>query len=144
MCVPPHVAFAIRPNPGFWEFVKVNSDDLSVDPINEKEYLITKETVSDEAWYNPHRISHLTYVFRKSLTMFTMCFFRAKEENALEFDFGAYDSSMPHMRLSSSIGKGASFLSKFITGKFRGNSLSVDMAQPLVDYLQSLSYQGDV
>ncbi|KAL9673132.1 hypothetical protein QQ045_029385 [Rhodiola kirilowii] len=115
--IPPYIAFAIRPNPGFWEFVKVNSDDLSVDPINEKEYLRIKETISDEAWAN--------------------------YENALELDFGAYDHSMPHMKLSSSIGKGASFLSKFISGKLKGNSMSVDMAQPLVDYLQSLNYQGD-
>ena len=30
---PPYVAFAIRPNPGVWEFVKVSSEDLSVEAI---------------------------------------------------------------------------------------------------------------
>lgn len=49
--IPPQVAFAIRPNPGFWEFVKVNSHDLSVDAITVTDYLKFKEMVYDEKWY---------------------------------------------------------------------------------------------
>lgn len=49
--MPPHVAFAIRPNPGFWEFVKVNSDDLSVEAITVTDFLKFKELVFDEDWY---------------------------------------------------------------------------------------------
>lgn len=49
--IPPHVAFAIRPNPGFWEFVKVSSDDLSVEGISTTEFLKFKEMVNDEKWY---------------------------------------------------------------------------------------------
>ncbi|KAI9192829.1 hypothetical protein LWI28_028183 [Acer negundo] len=48
--IPPHVAFAVRPNPGSWEFVKVNSDDLTVDPITTADYLKFKEMVYDEKW----------------------------------------------------------------------------------------------
>lgn len=51
VAVPPHVAFAIRPNPGCWEFVKVNSEDLKVEPITVTEFLKFKELVSDENWY---------------------------------------------------------------------------------------------
>ncbi|XP_040996923.1 sucrose synthase 7-like isoform X2 [Juglans microcarpa x Juglans regia] len=46
--VPPYVALAIRRNPGFWEFVKVNSEDLSVDAITASEYLRFKEVIFDE------------------------------------------------------------------------------------------------
>jgi hypothetical protein len=48
---PPYVAFAIRPNPGVWEYVRVNSEDLSVEPITSTQYLKFKERVYDEKWY---------------------------------------------------------------------------------------------
>ena len=49
--VPPYVAFAVRPSPGLWEFVKVNADDLGVESITTAEYLKFKETIFDENWY---------------------------------------------------------------------------------------------
>ena len=49
--VPPYIAFAVRPNPGIWEYVKVNSEDLSVDAITSSEFLKFKETIFDEKWY---------------------------------------------------------------------------------------------
>lgn len=49
--VPPYVAFAVRPNPGFSEFVKVNTDDLEVDGITVTEFLKFKEMIYDENWY---------------------------------------------------------------------------------------------
>ncbi|CAI9110323.1 OLC1v1010326C1 [Oldenlandia corymbosa var. corymbosa] len=112
--IPPHVAFAIRPNPGFWEFVKVNANDLSVDGLTVTEYLKFKETIVDENW--------------------------ARDENALEIDFGAMDFSIPHLTLSSSIGNGVSYVSKFLASKLSGGPGS---AQPLVDYLLSLNHQGE-
>ena len=48
--VPPYVALAVRPNPGFWEFVKVNANDLTVDSISASEYLKFKESIFDENW----------------------------------------------------------------------------------------------
>lgn len=49
--LPPFVAFAVRPNPGIWEFVKVNSEDLRVENISPRDYLKFKETIFDEKWY---------------------------------------------------------------------------------------------
>lgn len=66
---------------------------------------------------------------------------RANDENALEVDFGAVNFSAPTLTLSSSIGDGIGFVSKFITSKLSGK---VDSAQPLVDYLLSLNHQGEV
>lgn len=112
--VPPYVAFAIRPNPGFWEFVKVNSNDLSVEGITATDYLKFKESIVDETWAN--------------------------DENALELDFGSMDFKLPTMSLSSSIGHGVNFASKFITSKLYAQSGS---QQLLVDYLLSLNHQGE-
>jgi len=42
--------FAVRPHPGIWEHVKVNSDDLAVEGITASEYLKFKETIYDEKW----------------------------------------------------------------------------------------------
>lgn len=49
--LPPYVAFAVRPQPGIWEYVKVHSNDLSVEGITPSEYLKYKETLFDEKWY---------------------------------------------------------------------------------------------
>ncbi|XWS75307.1 hypothetical protein CRYUN_Cryun01aG0075300 [Craigia yunnanensis] len=113
--IPPHVTFAARPTPGYWEFVKVNSLDLSdVKQISPADYLKLKEMIVDENW--------------------------STDENALEVDFGAFDFSMPKLTMSSSIGNGLSFVSKFMTAKLSGR---VENAQPIVDYLLSLEYQGE-
>ncbi|KAL7135360.1 hypothetical protein ABFS83_11G089700 [Erythranthe nasuta] len=111
--VPPNVAFAVRPSPGFWEYVKVSANDLSVEGISSTEYLKFKEMTMVETW--------------------------AIDDNALEIDFGAMDFSMPHLTLSSSIGNGVDYVSKFLTSKINNNSPS---AQSLVDYLLSLNHQG--
>jgi hypothetical protein len=66
---------------------------------------------------------------------------RAKDENALEVDFSAFDFSIPHLTLSSSIGKGNNFVAKFVTSKLSGR---MENAQPLVDYLLSLKHLGEV
>ncbi|KAF6174602.1 hypothetical protein GIB67_006254, partial [Kingdonia uniflora] len=112
--VPPYVAFAVRPNPGFWEFVKVSSDDLAVEGITAGEYLKFKELIYDEKW--------------------------AKDDNSLEVDFGAFDFSMPSLTLSSSIGNGHNFVSKFMSSKMRVESES---AKALLDYLLALNHQGE-
>ncbi|KAF8398820.1 hypothetical protein HHK36_014680 [Tetracentron sinense] len=112
--VPPYIAFAVRPNPGFWEFVKVNSEDLAVEGISSSEYLKFKEMIHDENW--------------------------GKDEYALELDFGALDFSMPHMTLSSSIGKGLNFITKVMSSKLGGDT---ERAKPLLDYLLELNHQGE-
>ncbi|XP_011003696.1 PREDICTED: sucrose synthase 7-like isoform X1 [Populus euphratica] len=112
--IPPFVAFAVRPNPGFWEYVKVNAEDLSVDGISVSEYLRFKEMILDEKWAN--------------------------NENALEVDFGAMDFSTPRLTLSSSIGNGVNYMSKFMSLKLSGSS---EAAKPLLDYLSALNHQGE-
>ncbi|XVE56322.1 hypothetical protein DITRI_Ditri04bG0000400 [Diplodiscus trichospermus] len=112
--VPPYVAFAVRPNPGFWEFVKVNSENLHVDALDVSEYLKFKEMISDQNWAN--------------------------DENVLEIDFAAINYSTPHLTLPSSIGNGVSYISKFMFSKLCENSES---ARPLLDYLLTLNHQGE-
>ncbi|KAK9996706.1 hypothetical protein SO802_021392 [Lithocarpus litseifolius] len=112
--VPPYVALAVRPNPGFWEFVKVNANDLTVDSISASEYLKFKETIFDENWAN--------------------------DENALEIDFGAIEFSTPRMTLSSSIGNGANFISAFMTSRLHGKCGSEKL---LLEYLQALNHHGE-
>ncbi|KAL9320230.1 hypothetical protein ACSQ67_012069 [Phaseolus vulgaris] len=111
---PPYVAFAVRPNPGVWEFVRVSSEDLSVEPITSTDYLKFKESVYDEEWAN--------------------------DENAFEADFGAFDFPIPNLTLPSSIGNGLHFVSKFLTSRFSGKRTKT---QPIVDYLISLNHGGE-
>lgn len=49
--MPPYVAFAVRPSPGYWEYVKVTADDLSVEAISTSDFLRFKELIFDEEWY---------------------------------------------------------------------------------------------
>ncbi|KAI4299664.1 hypothetical protein L6164_033099 [Bauhinia variegata] len=112
--IPPYVAFAVRPNPGVWEFVKVSSENLSVEGITSTDYLKFKEMAYDENWAN--------------------------DANAFEADFGAFDFSTPHLSLPSSIGNGIIFVSKFLTAKLGGKLAKI---QALVDYLVSLDLQGE-
>ncbi|KAM0882662.1 hypothetical protein ACQ4PT_032171 [Festuca glaucescens] len=112
--LPPFVAFAVRMNPGIWEYVKVHADDLSVEGITPSEYLKFKETLYDEKW--------------------------AKDDNSLEVDFGALDLSTPHLTLPSSIGNGMQFVSKFMSSKLRDKPESM---KPLLDYLLALNYRGE-
>ncbi|PON58303.1 Sucrose synthase [Parasponia andersonii] len=112
--VPPNVALAVRPNPGYWEYVKVSADDLAVEGISPLEFLKYKESIFDEDWAN--------------------------DENAVEIDFGAMDYSSPRTSLPSSIGDGVSLISKFVSSKLSGASGN---AKNLLDHLQSLSHKGE-
>ncbi|RAL43590.1 hypothetical protein DM860_017333 [Cuscuta australis] len=110
--VPPSIGFATRKDPGFWEYVKINGDDLSLEPITATEYLKLKETIVDEDW--------------------------ARDSNALEIDFEAVESSVPRLRLTSSIGNGLKSVTKFLSTKLSGSS---ETAQALVEYLLSMKRQ---
>ncbi|KAK1295757.1 Sucrose synthase 7 [Acorus calamus] len=112
--IPPHIAFAVRPHPGVWEYIKVNSENLSVEGITTTEFLKYKETVYDEKW--------------------------ACDENALEVDFEALDASTPHLTVPSSIGNGLQYITKFLSSKIGNRS---ENAKPLLDYLLGLELQGE-
>lgn len=45
--LPPLVGFAVRPKPGFWEYLQVNVDDLSVEQLTVSEYLEFKEQLTN-------------------------------------------------------------------------------------------------
>ncbi|CAL5202795.1 unnamed protein product [Lathyrus oleraceus] len=111
---PPYVAFAVRQDPGVWEYVKVSSENLSVEPITSTDYLRFKERIYDEKWAN--------------------------NENVLEADFGAFDFPIPNLTLPTSIGNGLHFVSKFLTSRFSGK---LAKTQPIYDYLLSLNHQGE-
>lgn len=66
---------------------------------------------------------------------------RAKDENALELDFGAFDLGTPRLILPSSIGNGLGYISKFTTSRIGGD---LDNAKPLLDHLLALNYHGEV
>ncbi|XP_020241227.1 sucrose synthase 7-like isoform X2 [Asparagus officinalis] len=114
VALPPFVAFAVRPHPGIWEYVKVNSIDLSVEGITASDYLKFKETIYDEKW--------------------------AQDENALEVDFGTFDHATPHLTLPSSIGNGLPCVARFLSSKLHENSESM---KPLIDYLLSLKHRRE-
>lgn len=136
--IPPNIAFAVRGNPGNWQYVKVNSSDLSVEVLLNTQYLKFKELLFDENWCL-HIFSYFsssnTFTFVISWSMFII---RAMDENAFEVDFGALDFPLPRLSLSSSVGNGLSFVSSKLGGRLNDNQ------QSLVDYLLSLEHQGEV
>lgn len=133
--VPPYVALAVRPNPGVWEFVKVNANDLTVDGINATEYLKLKETIYDEKWYflmlDLVVILSQHPIYSDQYMPLEHC--RAKDENALEVDFGALDYSTPHLTMSSSVGHGMNFISKILSSNLWDEK---EAAKPLVEHLE--------
>ncbi|XP_015883968.1 sucrose synthase 7-like isoform X2 [Ziziphus jujuba] len=112
--VPPYVGFAIRPSPGYWEYVKVNADDLQVEAITVSDFLRLKDLIFDENWAN--------------------------DEHALVLDFGAMDFSIPRTTLPSSIGNGVTYISKFMSSRLSDKS---DSGKPLLHHLKSLNYKGE-
>ncbi|KAK1436024.1 hypothetical protein QVD17_01799 [Tagetes erecta] len=112
--IPPYVVLGVRPNPGQWSYLKVNSDDVTVHSLTPSHYLKLKESIYDQEW--------------------------AKDENALELDFGAFDLGTPRLILPSSIGNGLGYVSKFTTSRIGGD---LENAKPLLDHLLALKYNGE-
>ncbi|KAM0046447.1 putative sucrose synthase [Helianthus debilis subsp. tardiflorus] len=112
--IPPYVVLGLRANPGQWAYVKVNADDVTVQSLTPSQYLNFKESIYDQEW--------------------------AKDENALELDFGAFDFGTPRLILPSSIGNGLGYISKFMTSRLGGD---LENAKPLLDHLLALNYHGE-
>nr|GEU88194.1 sucrose synthase 7-like [Tanacetum cinerariifolium] len=112
--VPPYVALGVRVSQGQWSYLKVNADDLTVHKLTPSQYLKFKESIYDHEW--------------------------AKDENALEVDFEAFDFGLPRLTLPSSIGKGLDYISKFMTSRLGGD---LENAKPLLDYLLALNHHGE-
>lgn len=110
----PWVAFAVRPRPGVWEYIRVNGSELAAKRLTPTEYLKFKEELLNG--------SH-------------------KDDFALELDFEPFNASNPHLILSKSIGNGVEFLNRHLSAKmFHGR----DSLQPLLDFLRLHSYKGMV
>nr|XP_043613013.1 sucrose synthase 7-like [Erigeron canadensis] len=112
--IPPYVVLGVRVSPGRWAYLKVNADDITVQSLTPAQYLKFKESIYDNEW--------------------------AKDENALEVDFEAFDFGTPRLTLSSSIGNGLNYISKFTTSRLGGD---LENAKPLLDHLLALNHHGE-
>ncbi|KMZ63947.1 Sucrose synthase [Zostera marina] len=95
--LPPMVAFGVRPRPGIWYYVRVNTSDLKIETLNVTDYLKFKEELLD-----------------------------GNDSNfALELDFEPFNAAFPRPSLSKSIGNGVEFLNKHISSKLFKNNEAV-------------------
>ncbi|KAH7286312.1 hypothetical protein KP509_32G000400 [Ceratopteris richardii] len=110
--LPPWVAFAVRPKPGVWEYLRVNVDELAFQPLSVAEYLEFKEN-----------LVHNTP--------------QSKDSFVLELDFEPFNCSFPRLSMPSSIGNGVQFLNRHLSSRLFGNPESM---QPLFEFLRNLKY----
>ncbi|PIA43209.1 hypothetical protein AQUCO_02000566v1 [Aquilegia coerulea] len=89
--LPPSVAFAVRPKPGVWEYLRVDVNTLTVEGLTAAEYLKFKEEVLDGS---------------------------DKDNFMLELDF---EPSVTNSTLSKSIGNGLEFLNQHLSAKIGDN-----------------------
>ncbi|XP_071697410.1 sucrose synthase 4-like isoform X1 [Rutidosis leptorrhynchoides] len=91
--LPPFVALAVRPRPGVWEYVRVDTNQLTVEQLTASEYLVFKEELVGQ-----HNSSYL-----------------------LELDFEPFNASVPRPNRSSSIGNGVQFLNRHLSSSMFRN-----------------------
>ncbi|KAG6542378.1 hypothetical protein Mapa_016207 [Marchantia paleacea] len=104
--LPPMVGFAVRPKPGFWEYLQVNVDDLTVEQLTVSEYLEFKEQLTNGD---------------------------KKDNFVLELDFEPFGAEFPRLTRPSSVGNGVQFLNRHLSSSlFRG----ADSMQPLFEFLK--------
>ncbi|KAJ4847814.1 hypothetical protein Tsubulata_011764 [Turnera subulata] len=85
----PWIAFAVRPRPGVWEYVRVNTQSLAVEEFPVANFLKLKEEV--------------------------VC--GRSDEFMLELDFSQFTAYCPHPSLNKSIGNGMDFLNHHMSAK---------------------------
>ncbi|TQD93675.1 hypothetical protein C1H46_020679 [Malus baccata] len=110
--LPPWVAFAVRPSPGVWEYIRVNVHALTLEELRVAEYLQFKEELVDGS-------SNGNFV--------------------LELDFQPFHASFPRPTLSKSIGKGVEFLNRHLSAKLFHDKESL---HPLLEFLRVHCYEG--
>jgi sucrose synthase len=110
--LPPWVALAVRPRPGVWEYIRVNSHALVVEELGAPEYLQFKEELVDGS-------SNGNFV--------------------LELDFEPFTASSPRPTLSKSIGNGVEFLNRHLSAKLFHDKESM---HPLLEFLRVHSLKG--
>ncbi|GKD55869.1 sucrose synthase 2, partial [Tanacetum coccineum] len=112
--LPPYVAFAVRPRPGVWEFLRLNVNELSVEQLTVTEFLAFKEELVDGQSRSPF---------------------------PLELDFEPFNATFPRMSRSSSIGNGVQFLNRHLSSIMFRNK---DCMEPILDFLRAHKHKGYV
>ncbi|KAK6944914.1 Sucrose synthase [Dillenia turbinata] len=110
--LPPWTALALRPRPGVWEYVRVNTKDHIVQELTVPEFLNCKEEIVMGS---------------------------ANGGFMLELDFEPFVASFPRPTLSKSIGNGVEFLNRHLSAKLFHDKESL---QPLFDFLKAHHYNG--
>ncbi|KAL8150798.1 hypothetical protein V2J09_020606 [Rumex salicifolius] len=110
--LPPWVALAVRPRPGVWDYIKVNTKALGVEILTAAEFLHMKEELVDGP---------------------------TNGNFVLELDFEPFNASFPKPTLSKSIGNGVEFLNRHLSAKMFHDK---DSMQPLLDFLRVHHYKG--
>ncbi|KAF6139811.1 hypothetical protein GIB67_009658 [Kingdonia uniflora] len=108
----PWVAFAVRPRPGVWEYVRVNVNALAAEEMTASEYLKFKEELVNGS---------------------------CNDNFVLELDFEPFNASFPRPTLSKSIGNGVEFLNRYLSAKMFHDK---DSMHPLLDFLRVHNYKG--
>ncbi|KAJ4841273.1 hypothetical protein Tsubulata_042610 [Turnera subulata] len=85
----PWIAFAVRPRPGVWEYVRVNAQSLAVEEFPVANFLKLKEELVSGS----------------------------SDEFMLELDFKPFTAFCPHPSLNKSIGNGMDFLNHHMSAK---------------------------
>ncbi|PWA49588.1 sucrose synthase/cyanobacteria [Artemisia annua] len=112
--LPPYVAFAVRPRPGVWEFLRLNVNELSVEQLTVTEFLTFKEELVDG---------------------------QSRSPIVLELDFEPFNATFPRMSRSSSIGNGVQFLNRHLSSIMFRNK---DCMEPILDFLRAHKHKGYV
>ncbi|XP_043719279.1 sucrose synthase-like [Telopea speciosissima] len=111
--LPPWVALAVRPRPGVWEYLRVNTNALVAEELSVPEYLQFKEELVNGG---------------------------SDQDNfMLELDFEPFTDSFPRPTLSKSIGNGVEFLNRHLSAKMFHDK---DSMHPLLDFLREHHFKG--
>lgn len=109
----PWVGLALRPQPGVWEYLRINVDEMVVEELTVSEYLSYKECLVDNN--------------------------KCDDNFVLELDLEPFNAGFPRMTRPSSIGNGVQFLNRHLSSRlFRDR----DSMEPLVEFMRLHKYKG--
>ncbi|XP_059635915.1 sucrose synthase-like isoform X1 [Cornus florida] len=112
IAIAPRIALAVRRRPGFTEYICLDLNALTIEEMSVPQYLQFKEKLVDGC-------SNGTFEF--------------------ELDFEPFNASIPHPKLSKSIGHGVENLNRHLSAKMFHDK---DMKQQLLDFLRLHNYKG--
>ena len=118
------VALALRPNPGVWEYIRIDTHEPAVRKLSTSDYLQLKESLVSKTHHDLHKKRD------------------GREEAAawtLEIDLEPFNASLPRLTMPSSIGHGAQFLNRHLSSTLFGGA---DSMQPLFHFLRLHNHRG--